>query len=84
VPGAGPKATGEARLSALAESTGESVAALKAVSERNAQEIVAPEPRLLWKIEALETLVKTTLAAIKPPSDDREGAHDSGEFIRRL
>jgi hypothetical protein len=75
--------TGEVRLSGLAESTDESVAALKAASEKNAQEIVALEPRLLWKIEALETLVKTTLATLKPASDDGEGGHDSEEFIRR-
>jgi chromosome segregation ATPase len=73
--------TGQARLSGLAESMGESVAALKAVSEKNAQDIVALEPRLSWKIETLETLVKSTQAGIRPLT--RDGENDSREFIQR-
>jgi chromosome segregation ATPase len=74
--------TGQARLSALAEATSASVAALTATSEKNAQEIVALEPRLLWKIESLETLVNSTQASIRPLTGDDE-ADDSGEFVRR-
>jgi chromosome segregation ATPase len=73
--------TAQAHLSALAESMGESVAALKVVSEKNAQDIVALEPRLKWKIESLETLVKSIQAGIRPLTGD--GEDDSREFIRR-
>jgi chromosome segregation ATPase len=67
----GIEETGQARLSILSESVVESVSALKAVTEKTAQEIAALESRLLWKLEALEALVNSTpVTTGSPPIGD--------------
>jgi len=64
---------GQARLSALTQSLSQSVGALKAVADETAQRISALESRLLWRIEALETLANSAQAAAdRPSSDDAE------------
>jgi chromosome segregation ATPase len=58
------------RLDALTESVAESVAAVKALSQETAQRIAGLEPRLIWKVEELETLVNSKLAADECHSPD--------------
>jgi chromosome segregation ATPase len=67
--------TGQAHLSALAESVANAVAALKNGSNETAQRIAALEPRVLWRIEELEALINSAGAAISHiPANDRENA----------
>ena len=67
--------TGLARLSALAESLGTSVAALKTDSKDAAHRVATLEPRILWRIEELETLVSARRAHVdRVPAGDPKGA----------
>jgi chromosome segregation ATPase len=65
------------RLDALSESVAESVAAVKTLSQETAQRIARLERRLLWKVEGLETLVNSKLAAVECHSID-----DAGDVIQ--
>jgi chromosome segregation ATPase len=56
--------TGQTQLSALAEALARSLAAIEAGSKEAAQRIVAMEPRVLWRLDELETLFKSALAAV--------------------
>jgi hypothetical protein len=79
---------GQARLSAVSESLAKSLAALRAVTDKTAQDIAALEPRLLWKIEAIETLVNSlALTTSSPPIGDdmsHENSPDADHIAPRL
>jgi chromosome segregation ATPase len=73
----GVEETGQARLSVLSESLAKSLSALKADAEKAAQDIAALEPRLLWKIEALQTLVNSLAVTTTSPPIGDDMSHEN-------
>jgi chromosome segregation ATPase len=71
--------TGQTQLSALAEALTKSVAALDTGSKETVQRMVAIEPRVLWRLEELETLFKSALAAVeRSPAEGAEHGRAAG------
>ena len=63
------------RLDAITASVVESVSAVKTLSRETTERIAGLEPRLLWKIEGLETFVNSKLAVVdRPPIDEAANA----------
>jgi chromosome segregation ATPase len=75
--------TGHSRLAGLADTMGKSVAALKKAAEKAAQDLTAMEPRLMWKIEALETIVHGPSATPEKAAFDRVADHPGDHFGER-
>jgi chromosome segregation ATPase len=67
--------TGHAQLSAVADTLTTAVAALKSGAKEISHRMGTLEPRVLWRIEELETLIKSSLAAMQPVS---KGEVDAG------
>jgi chromosome segregation ATPase len=71
--------TGQKQLSELAQAMAKSVAALEAGSQETAQRIAGMEPRILWRIEHLETLSHSALAGVdQSPAEGVDDGRPAG------
>ena len=71
--------TGQKQLSELAQTMAKSVAALEAGFQETAQRIAGIEPRILWRIEHLETLSQSAPAPVdQSPADAVDDGRTAG------